>query len=80
MISKESSIHPKIFPELTVKQFEVLLHYALGKSAKDIQISLGCSRTAIEKHLTEIRYKFNCQNSSELRVIFFMRIITNLNL
>ncbi|MCD9465083.1 hypothetical protein GLP30_19050 [Photobacterium phosphoreum] len=78
MTEYHNNMHQKIFPDLTTKQFIVLVHYSLGKSAKIIEDELNCSRTTIEKHLSEIRIKFNCSKSSEIRAIYFMRIITNL--
>lgn len=73
-----NNMHKNIFPDLTTKQFIVLVHYSLGKSAKIIESELDCSRTTVEKHLSEIRIKFNCNKSSEIRAIYFMRIITKL--
>ena len=68
----------KLFPELTTKQYFVLYHYSMGKSSRIIENELNCSRTTIEKHLFNIRVKFNCDKSSELRIIFFMRVIDDL--
>ncbi|MCF2245844.1 helix-turn-helix transcriptional regulator, partial [Photobacterium iliopiscarium] len=62
----------------TIKQYFVLYHYSMGKSSRIIEDELNCSRTTIEKHLFNIRVKFNCDKSSELRTIFFMRVIDNL--
>ncbi|TLS70674.1 LuxR C-terminal-related transcriptional regulator [Photobacterium damselae] len=68
----------KLFPDITERQFVVLSFYALGYSAKAIQLELNVSRTAIEKHLAELRYKFNCNKSAELRNIYFFRILEQL--
>lgn len=67
-------IHEHIFPDLTTRQYEILSEYAVGRSTRELEIIFGCSRTAIEKHLYEIRYKFNCSKSGELRIIFNNRI------
>ena len=78
MTNYHNNMHQNIFPDLTEKQLIVLVHYSLGKSAKVIEDELNCSRTTVEKHLSEIRTKFNCNKSSEIRTIYFMRIITKL--
>lgn len=72
MINKRAQ---KLFPDITERQFVVLSFYALGYSAKAIQLELNVSKTTIEKHLSELRYKFNCSKSAELRFIYFIRII-----
>lgn len=75
-------IHETLFPDLTPRQYEILSHYAAGRSTSELETIFACSRTAIEKHLYEIRYKFNCSKSGELRTIFnnrmFIFIVENL--
>lgn len=73
--------NPKLracFPELTEKQFSTLTLYAIGKTTKDIQLTIGCSRTTVEKHLSNARYIMNCSRSGELRTVFFLRVLMHL--
>lgn len=63
-----------LFPELTTKQLFIFERYSLGHTAKDIQDVCGCSRTAVEKNLSNIKHLLNCTNASELKMLYFIRI------
>ena len=74
MVLYSNIIHEKLFPELTLRQFEVMFAYVQGRNTSDIIRLSKCSRTTVERHLTEIRYKFNCEKSGDIRIVFNNRV------
>lgn len=68
-----------LFPELTDKQLLVFEYYSLGHNAKEIQAICGCSRTAIEKNLSNIKYQLNCNSANELKMLYFIRVLDNIH-
>ncbi|ENM5815221.1 hypothetical protein V4D06_13820 [Vibrio mimicus] len=65
-----------LFPELTNKQFFVLMHFSNGTDIKQIAHLSGVSEIAIRKQMDSIRNKYECASSSDLRSIYLSRINT----
>lgn len=60
------SLLKPIFPTLTKRQIDL----SVGMTPSQIQAKDQCSRTAIEKILTDIRAEFGCSSSNEIRTVF----------
>lgn len=67
----------KIFPELTKKQSRILLLFSLGMSYKKCAKTLSCSSSYIDNNLQEIKEELNLDSVSDLRVVFFIRVVAN---
>ncbi|BDQ68746.1 hypothetical protein [Shewanella xiamenensis] len=64
-----------IFPTLTKRQIQVMKDLSVGMTPSQIQAKDQCSRTAIEKILTDIRAEFGCSSSNEIRTVFLNNLL-----
>ena len=64
-----------LFPELSRDQVQCLLYYSLGFSSEKVASINGCSSKTIRNKISSIREKLSLSSTSELRVIFFLRIL-----
>lgn len=71
----EATLLKELFPTLTPRQLEVMKDFSLGMTTSQLQTKSNCSRTAIEKHLADLRAEFGCTSSNEIRTIFLNKII-----
>lgn len=53
-------------PELTTREKQCLLHLSKGLSARETADILNISRRTVEKHLDNVKLKFNCSKKVEL--------------
>lgn len=72
----ENNLLKELFPTLTNRQLEVMKDFSLGMTTSQLQTKANCSRTAIEKHLADLRAEFGCTSSNEIRTIFLNNIVT----
>ncbi|MGK4306609.1 helix-turn-helix transcriptional regulator [Shewanella xiamenensis] len=71
----ENNLLKELFPTLTNRQLEVMKDFSLGMTTSQLQTKANCSRTAIEKHLADLRAEFGCTSSNEIRTIFLNNIV-----
>lgn len=71
----EITIFRELFPTLTLRQLEVMKDFSLGMTPSQLQAKADCSRTAIERHLADLRAEFGCTSSNEIRTIFLNKIL-----
>ncbi len=71
----ENNLLKDLFPTLTTRQLEVMKDFSLGMTTSQLQIKANCSRTAIEKHLADLRAEFGCTSSNEIRTIFLNNVV-----
>jgi DNA-binding CsgD family transcriptional regulator len=55
---------------LTKRESECLYYLARGKTAQEIADMIFISRRTVEKHIENIKYKFNCKTKSQLIALF----------
>lgn len=67
------SLLKPIFP--TLRQIQVMKDLSVGMTPSQIQAKDQCSRTAIEKILTDIRAEFGCSSSNEIRTVFLNNLL-----
>ncbi|GIU52126.1 hypothetical protein TUM4438_44020 [Shewanella sairae] len=72
--SNEANIK-EIFPNLTPKQLSILIEFSLGRTPSQLKELENCSRTSIEKHLSNLRHNFGCSSTGELRTVFLNNIL-----
>ncbi|HHY0497170.1 HTH domain-containing protein [Vibrio parahaemolyticus] len=65
-----------LFPELTDKQFNCLFYYSLGFPSEKIAKIVGCSNKTIRNQIQILKEKLSLHTSSDLRIIFLIRVIT----
>ncbi|EGR2026314.1 helix-turn-helix transcriptional regulator [Vibrio cholerae] len=65
-----------LFPELTEKQYFVLMHFSNGTAIQQIAKLASVSEPAIRKQMDAIRTKYDCASSSDLRSIYISRTNT----
>ncbi|EGQ9133343.1 hypothetical protein GA069_26530 [Vibrio parahaemolyticus] len=65
-----------LFPELTDKQFDCLFYYSLGFTSERMAVLIGCSSKTIRNQIQLLKERLSLNTSSELRIIFLVRIIT----
>ncbi|KFA96699.1 helix-turn-helix transcriptional regulator [Vibrio mediterranei] len=68
--------HSVLFPELTHRESKILHLYATGSTQQNIALSCDIAEVTVKKQMSEMRDKFNCGSSSELRQIYLCRILT----
>lgn len=71
----EITIFRELFPTLTPRQLEVMKDFSLGMTPSQLQAKGDCSRTAIERHLADLRAEFGCTSSNEIRTIFLNKLL-----
>ena len=71
----EITLFKELFPTLTPRQLEVMKDFSLGMTPSQLQTKSACSRTAIERHLADLRAEFGCTSSNEIRTIFLNKIL-----
>ena len=68
-----------LFPELTSKQFQYLFYFSLGLTSEKVSCLLGCSRKTVINQVNIIRLKLGLDSTSDLRIVFLVRVITPTN-
>ena len=64
-----------LFPEFSDKQFLCMFYYSLGFSSKKIGNLIGCSAKTVRNRLQELKEKLLLDSSSDLRVVFLVRLL-----
>lgn len=65
---------PRLFPELTAKQINILEQYVYGFTIKEIARKNNICDDAVNQHLRMIRNAFNVNTSNEVRFVYLTRI------
>lgn len=63
---REISTIKKNWTRLTKRELDYAYHLVLGKTNKEIAITLGLSPRTIEEYTNNIKQKMNCKNKAEL--------------
>ncbi|HGJ5855078.1 response regulator transcription factor [Arsenophonus nasoniae] len=65
----------KMFPKLSHREIEVLLFSALGFTYSEIAIKLHISARTVGRHLSNATEKYNLNRPSELKSMFFFKLV-----